>query len=38
MRLVELLGRLIGGDMAGRLIARTFGDSEQGSDSTREEA
>jgi hypothetical protein len=38
MRLVELLGRLIGDDMAGKLIDRTFGDSEQGSDDTREEA
>jgi hypothetical protein len=37
-RLVELLGRLIGDDMAGKLIDRTFGDSEQGSDGTREEA
>jgi hypothetical protein len=38
IRLVELLGRLIGDDMAGKLIDRTFGDSEQGSDDTREEA
>jgi hypothetical protein len=38
VRLVELLGRLIGDDMAGKLIDRTFGDSEQGSDDTREEA
>jgi hypothetical protein len=38
MRLVELLGRLIGDDMAGKLIDRTFGDSEQASDDTREEA
>jgi hypothetical protein len=37
VRLVELLGRLIGDDMAGKLIDRTFGDSEQRSD-TREEA
>jgi hypothetical protein len=38
VRLVELLGRLIGDDMAGKLIDRTFGDSEQRSDDTREEA
>jgi hypothetical protein len=38
VRLVELLGRLIGDDMAGKLIDRTFGDPEQGSDDTREEA
>ena len=38
MRLVELLGRLIGDDMASKLIDRTFGDSEQGSDDTREQA
>jgi hypothetical protein len=38
LRLVELLGRLIGDDMAGKLIDRTFGDSAQGSDGTREEA
>jgi hypothetical protein len=37
-RLVELLGRLIGDDMAGKLIDRTFGASEQGSDYAREEA
>jgi hypothetical protein len=37
-RLVELLGRLIGDDMAGKLIDRTFGDPQQGSDDTREEA
>lgn len=37
IRLVELLGRLIGDDMAGKLIARTF-DSEQRPDDTREEA
>jgi len=38
VRLVELLGRLIGDDMAGKLIDRTFGDSERRSDDTREEA
>jgi len=38
VRLVELLGRLIGDDMAGKLIDRTFGDSRQRSDDTREEA
>jgi len=38
VRLVELLGRLIGDDMAGKLIDRTFGDSEQSSGDTREEA
>jgi hypothetical protein len=38
MRLVELLGRLIGDDMAGKLIDRTFGDSQQGSNDAREEA
>jgi hypothetical protein len=38
VRLVELLGRLIGEDMAGKLIDRTFGDSEQRSGDTREEA
>ena len=38
VRLVELLGRLIGDDMAGKLIDRTFGDSRHGSDDTREEA
>jgi hypothetical protein len=37
-RLVELLGRLIGEDMAGKLIDRTFGDSIHGSGDTREEA
>ena len=37
-RLVELLGRLIGDDMAGKLIDRTFGNSRQSSDDTREEA
>lgn len=38
VRLVELLGRLIGDDMAGKLIDRTFGDSQQRSNDTREEA
>jgi hypothetical protein len=38
VRLVELLGRLIGDDMARRLIGRTFADSEQRSDDKREEA
>jgi hypothetical protein len=38
IRLVELLGRLIGDDMASKLISRTFDDSEQRSDETREEA
>ena len=38
IRLVELLGRPIGDDMAGKLIDRTFGDSEQRSNDTREEA
>lgn len=38
VRLVELLGRLIGEDMASKLIDRTFGDSEQRSVDTREEA
>ena len=38
VRLVELLGRLIGGDMAGKLIDRTFGDSGQRTDDAREEA
>jgi len=38
VRLVELLGRLIGDDMAGKLIDRTFGDSRHGSEDTREEA
>jgi hypothetical protein len=38
IRLVELLGRLIGDDMASKLIDHTFGDSEQGSGDTREEA
>lgn len=38
IRLVELLGRLIGDDMAGKLIDRTFGDSAQTSNDTREEA
>jgi hypothetical protein len=38
IRLVELLGRLIGDDMAGKLIDRTFDASEQRSDDTREEA
>jgi hypothetical protein len=38
VRLVELLGRLIGDDMAGKLIDRTFGDSEQSSGDAREEA
>lgn len=38
VRLVELLGRLIGEDMAGKLINRTFGTSEERSDDTREEA
>jgi len=38
VRLVELLGRLIGEDMAGKLIGRTFGDSEQSSGDKREEA
>lgn len=38
IRLVELLGRLIGDDMAGKLIDRTFGDSAQTSNDAREEA
>ncbi|HMH25668.1 MAG TPA: hypothetical protein VK542_03680, partial [Gemmatimonadaceae bacterium] len=38
VRLVEVLGRLIGDDMAGKLIDRTFGDSERRSGDTREEA
>jgi hypothetical protein len=41
VRLVELLGRLIGDDMAAKLIARSMGASESGntmSDARREEA
>jgi hypothetical protein len=37
-RLVELLGRLIGDDMARRLIERSLAAPEPGSDGRREEA